>query len=69
MSWNEWINQVFEANAVNKGGIVRRNIGDVIKFASPDELIDEVKKRGFHLIETGEQFVIICNSGALKIYC
>jgi len=39
----------------------------VEQYASMDELIAEVKKRGFHLVETGDQVLIICNGGNIKI--
>lgn len=48
---------------------MRRNIADVKEHASEEELLYEVRQRGFHLIETGNQFVVICNKGVLKIHC
>ena len=66
---SEWIYQVFEADAVQRGGIVRRSVSDVEKYASRGELVQAVRQRGYHLLETGDQFVIICNSGEFKIYC
>ena len=64
----EFINQIFEAQAVKKGGIVRRKKESVEKFASLQYLIQEVKQRGFHLIESGDQDIIICNSGNFKLH-
>jgi len=66
---NTWIQQIFEAQAADSGNVVRRSVHDVGKFASEHELLAEVKQRGFHLIETGDQYVIICNAGVLKIHC
>jgi len=65
----EWLLQVFDAQQVDKGGIVRRSRSDVEKFASFDELLAAVKSRGFHLVETGDQFVIFCHEGSLQIHC
>jgi len=64
-----YINQIFTAKEAKTGGIVRRQISDVKKYATPKALLDEVKSRGFHLVETGDQFIVICNPGALKIHC
>lgn len=64
-----WINQIFDAQAVENGGIVRRNKGDVHKFADFDSLHFAVLGRGFHMIETGDQYIIVCNKGALVIHC
>lgn len=68
MSPYEFINQIFEAKAVANGGIVRRKIANVQKYASFSYLLKEVEARGFHLIETGDQYVIICNSGNFKLH-
>lgn len=64
-----WISQIFDARAAEEGGVVRRSVRDVEKFASISELLAEVRQRNFHLIQTGDQFVVICNAGELKIYC
>ncbi len=64
-----WIDQIFDAKIVKKDGIVRRKRSAVSKHASFDELLDQVKERGYHLVETGDQYVVFCNKGALKIHC
>src|SRR5258707_5734 len=57
---NAWIDQVFNAkSARNMGGIVRRSIKSVHKHASLDDLRKEVKIRGFHMVESGDQYVIL----------
>ena len=64
----EFINRIFDAQAVKKGGIVRRKKDSVEKFASLQFLTQEVKRRGFHLIESGDQYIVICNSGYFKLH-
>jgi hypothetical protein len=66
---NAWLAQVFEADIANNHGIVRRNKSDVEKYSSHHDLLQDVRSRGFHLIETGDQFVIICNQGSIQIHC
>ena len=63
-----WIDQIFEAAAAN-GNVVRRSKADVEKYASFDTLLEEVKTRQYHLIETGDQCVVLCHTGALTIHC
>lgn len=63
----QWIENIFSAKIATEEGIVRRKKTSVALYASPEELIAAVKKRKFHLIETGDQYVIVCNSGAVKI--
>ena len=69
MSPYEFINKMFEAEAAKNGGIVRRKIASIEKSASLKYLIKEVQERGFHLIETEDQYVVICNSGKFKVHC
>lgn len=58
---------IFESDLAKSGGIVRRKIANIKKYASIPLLIDEVERRKFHIIEIGDYFLIICNSGNCKI--
>lgn len=64
-----WVDQIFEADIVREGGIVRRHKDDVRTYSSFEEILDQVKERGYHLIETGDQYVVLCNRGAIIIHC
>lgn len=63
-----WIDQMFAAQAAN-GGVVRRSRADVNKYASLAEAIAEAQAKGFHVIETGDQVVVLCHPGQLVIHC
>jgi len=63
-----WINELFAAQSVANGGIVRRarkNVDDDML----EELIHEAGARGYHVIETGEQVVVLCHAGQLVMHC
>lgn len=62
-----FIDQLFAAKAVNRAGVVRRAVRDVEREIGRDALVAEVRRRGFHLLECGGQFVVICNAGHLRI--
>lgn len=64
-----WLDDVFAAKAVGKGGIVRRAVRDVEREIGREILVHEVRKRGFHLIECGGQFIVICNPGQMQVIC
>lgn len=69
-SWSSWINQIFRAGQVAKGGIVRRSKKWVLRMDLSDELQRQVRGNGFHMLETGDQYLIICNnSGDFRIVC
>jgi hypothetical protein len=53
-----WLDQIFDADISTKeGGIIRRKKTDARKFSNLDELLVQVRERGFHLIETPNQYV------------
>lgn len=64
-----WIDQIFAAGEVAKGNIVRRKVASVERYASIAELEAEVRRRGFHMIRTGEQVIVICNAGQVTMVC
>jgi predicted GNAT superfamily acetyltransferase len=63
----EYIKRIFEAKAARNGGIVRRKIADVNKYASFAYLLKDVEARGFHLIEAHEHYVIFCSTESIKL--
>ncbi len=68
MDKNEFFNRIFAAKAAKNGGIVRRKITAIEKHASFELLVEEVEQRGFHMIETKDQYVIVCNSDSCKFW-
>ena len=64
-----WVDQVFRAQQARYGGVVRRSRDDVEKFDSLPELVDEARRRRFHVIETGGQVVILCHEGEVVLHC
>jgi hypothetical protein len=64
-----WIERIFDAKAASENGVVRRSVATVEQFASPEKLEAEVRRRGFHMVLAGEQYVIICNSGRYETIC
>jgi hypothetical protein len=62
-----WLEQIFDAQAVDAGGVVRRNCLDVHRMCGLTPLIEEVKERGFHMVQTGDQYVVLCNEGDFKL--
>ena len=64
-----WVDQIFDAKIVKKDGLVRRKKSDVHRKTSFDERLLQVQERGYHLLETGNQYVVLCNKGAIVIHC
>lgn len=66
---NKWLAQVFKAKSVRKGDVIRRQMKTVNKIAGQGDLISEVKRRQFHLLESGSQYIVLCNDGCIKFVC
>lgn len=65
----QWIAQIFQAQAARNGGIVRRKMSSVARYASAADLEAEVKRRKFHMVVSGDQYVILCNTGQFHLIC
>ena len=61
-----WIRLIFSAQAAN-GGVVRRSIAWVDREVGRDRFIGEVRRRGFHLLTTSNQFIVVCNTGPVTL--
>lgn len=57
---NDWLDQIFSAKAAQKGGVVRRSRNWIAEQVGEEVFIGEVRRRGFHLLECGPQWVVVC---------
>lgn len=64
-----WLVNLFASEQALKGGVVRRDKKVFLKNCTIEALQDAVYDRCFHLIETDDQFIVICNNAPIKIYC
>jgi hypothetical protein len=62
-----WLNQIFASEAAKSGGVVRRSIEDVERKVGRRAVELAVRQRGWHLIECGGQFVIVCSREQVRI--
>ena len=58
----EWIRQIFNAKAVQDGGVLKRKITSVTKHASEAQLLAEAKRRGVHVVKSDTHYLIFCSS-------
>lgn len=64
-----WCARLFGAQAARSGGVVRRKKRDVHREIGYAAFVAEVQARGFHLIECGDQYLVICHDGHLRVIC
>ena len=67
---NSWLRQWFDGPWQSRaGGVTRRARRDVDRMASIVEVITEARARGWHVIETGDQVVVLCHDGDVRVHC
>jgi hypothetical protein len=57
-----WIKLIFSAKAAD-GHVIRRNVTWIDREVGRERFITEVRARGFHLLQTADQFIVVCHSG------
>ena len=65
----KWLAQMFSAQSVGRGGVIRRSVRDVEARIGRGRLELEVRRRGFHLAECGGQFIIVCDQSPISVIC
>ena len=63
-----WIAQIFAAKSVANGGVVRRNRHWIEAEIGRDRFVAEVRSRGFHLLETADQLIVVCHRGSVQMH-
>ncbi|GIT91931.1 hypothetical protein JANAI62_23880 [Jannaschia pagri] len=62
-----WVEQLFSAKQVARGGVLRRSIVDIDRKIGRMRLMQEVEARGFRLLEAGGQYIIICTRKPMRL--
>lgn len=63
----QWLRQLFSAKAATSGGVVRRSRADVERKVGLKALELEVRRRAFHMLEAGDQIIIVCHPGSIRL--
>ena len=67
VSPENWMRQVFSAKAAQEGGVVRHKVADVHRIVGCLNFETEVRRRGFRAVQNGQDYVVFCNSEALRL--
>lgn len=57
-----WLDGVFAAREVRKGGILKRQIRDIERLCGRDMFLGEARRRGFQVLRNGRHFIVFCNA-------
>lgn len=64
-----WFQIILDSKQAQSNGVVRRSRASMLRHCTEADLQQFVYDHCFHLIETGDQFIIICNTDAFKVHC
>lgn len=62
-----WLGQMFAAKAARCGGVVRRSQAWVDREVGREYFIRAVRLRGFHLLRTADQFIVVCHNEPIEV--
>lgn len=62
-----WIDQMFSTKSARRGAVVRRSMTWVEREVGHERFQQEIRRRGYHLIRTADQYVVICHNGPIDI--
>lgn len=61
-----WLQNVFAAAEVRKGGVLKRQIQDIDRLCGRDLFLEEARRRGFQVVRNGRHFVVFCNGDPIR---
>ena len=61
-----WMRHLLSSREVGKGGVLRRQVHDVERLVGRARFLDEMRGRGFQVVENGRHFVIFCNRHPIR---
>ena len=56
----KWIDDIYTAQIVSRGGTVRRGVNSLPYYISASMVIDDAHRRGYNAIVAGGQIIIFC---------
>jgi hypothetical protein len=66
LSPEAWLRHMFSAEAARSGAVLRRKVSDVERFYGRDAFLQEMRRRGYPVVENAGQFVVFCNREPIR---
>ncbi|MFZ5964165.1 N-(5'-phosphoribosyl)anthranilate isomerase [Thalassococcus sp. BH17M4-6] len=57
---------IFASKSARQGGVIRRKRRDIERYYGVGPFLEEMRRRGFSVVENAGQFVIFCNCETLR---
>lgn len=61
--------KVFEARSARQGRVVRGRLRDIKLIAGQSNFEAEVRRRGYHAVQNGDQVIVFCNNQPARFMC
>ena len=66
LSPEAWLLHLFSSQAAREGSVIRRKIRDVERYVGRELFLDEMRRRGYPVVENAGQYVIFCNCEPIR---
>jgi hypothetical protein len=66
LSPDAWLVHLFSSQAAREGGVIRRKVRDIERYVGRDAFLQDMKRRGYPVLENAGQFVIFCNQERIR---
>jgi hypothetical protein len=66
LSSEAWMLHLFSSQAAREGGVIRRKLRDIDRYIGREAFLQEMRRRGYQVIENAGQYVIFCNGETIR---
>ena len=63
---DQFLAELFSSRAAATGAVIRRNARDIDRYYGRAALLEEMRRRGFSVVENAGQMVIFCNREPIR---
>ncbi len=66
LSPEHFLAELFSSRAAATGAVIRRSARDIDRFVGREAFLDDMRRRGFAVVENAGQLVIFCNREPIR---
>ena len=63
---HQFFSELFASKAVREGAVIRRKVRDVERHVGRQGFLDEMRRRGFPVVENAGQFIVFFNCDPIR---
>lgn len=66
LSPDAFLLHLFSSQAARTGGVIRRKSRDIDRILGREPFLDEMRRRGYPVVENAGQYVVFCNREPIR---